>query len=354
MKDEIRDKFEILLSNDASKRAAMHQAAEAAAQAKKDKETQWSERIAGTLNPAVGAVALLLTEKGWICESSTDKDNSLRINVFRGNMMAAAGSGRPHVQLSLERNGTIRIRQSTPSMSQDDPGCVKTSMRGERAELFSLFSCFDGACQSGSFLIQSNRDKRSTRKFDVGVFTQPGPEAISHRRDYRGLHSGENRGPFGRTDPRPPTINIPPAHLSTQVRRQSGARSPFRISDLPPARLSAVTASCYARLAVWVTAPERVPHCRRCARMVFRHWSTLTRGPVSERAMYSAGDQLKIGSRWAQDPQTLRYRPPRVTPGRPPVSTTLWRRAYLSTHMVFIRRVVDSSPASHARPPRLG
>ena len=57
--------------------------------------------------------------------------------------------------------------------SAPGPGCVKTSTRGECAELFSLFSSFDGACQNGSFLIQRNRDKRSTRKFGVGVFTQP-------------------------------------------------------------------------------------------------------------------------------------------------------------------------------------
>jgi len=63
------------------------------------------------------------------------------------------------------------VSGATPEMG---PGCVKTSTRGERAELFSLFSSFDGACQSGSFLIQRHRDKRSTRKFDGGVFTQPG------------------------------------------------------------------------------------------------------------------------------------------------------------------------------------
>src|SRR6266571_4096323 len=60
------------------------------------------------------------------------------------------------------------------SSSQFDPGCVKTCTSRECAELFSLFSSFDGDCQSGSFLIQRNRDKLSTRKFDVGVFTQPG------------------------------------------------------------------------------------------------------------------------------------------------------------------------------------
>jgi hypothetical protein len=43
--------------------------------------------------------------------------------------------------------------------------------------LFSLFSSFDGDCQSGSFSIQRNREKISTRKFEAGVLTQPGPFA---------------------------------------------------------------------------------------------------------------------------------------------------------------------------------
>jgi hypothetical protein len=59
-------------------------------------------------------------------------------------------------------------------MSVPGPGCVKTCTRKERAELFSLFSSSDGDRQITSFLIQRNRDKLSTRKFDVGVFTQPG------------------------------------------------------------------------------------------------------------------------------------------------------------------------------------
>jgi len=46
-----------------------------------------------------------------------------------------------------------------------------------RRIVFSLFSSFDGDRQSGSFVIQRNRDKPSTRKFDVGVFTQPGSDS---------------------------------------------------------------------------------------------------------------------------------------------------------------------------------
>src|SRR3979490_1132375 len=52
-----------------------------------------------------------------------------------------------------------------------DPDCVKTCTRGECAELFSLFSPFDGACQSGSFLIQRNRNKRSGPISDIGQST---------------------------------------------------------------------------------------------------------------------------------------------------------------------------------------
>jgi hypothetical protein len=55
---------------------------------------------------------------------------------------------------------------------------VATSQFESRIDaLFALFSSFDGDWQSASFLIQRHRDKLSTRKFDVGVFTQPGPTA---------------------------------------------------------------------------------------------------------------------------------------------------------------------------------
>jgi hypothetical protein len=61
-------------------------------------------------------------------------------------------------------------------MAAYDPGCVKTCPRESRIELRSLVSSFGGTYQSSSFLIQRNRDKRSTRKFDLGVFTQPRPK----------------------------------------------------------------------------------------------------------------------------------------------------------------------------------
>jgi hypothetical protein len=57
-------------------------------------------------------------------------------------------------------------------MSELGPARVKTRASRECAELFSLFSSFDCDCQCCSFPIRRNRDKLSTRKFDVGVFTQ--------------------------------------------------------------------------------------------------------------------------------------------------------------------------------------
>jgi hypothetical protein len=52
---------------------------------------------------------------------------------------------------------------------------VKTRTSGEGAELFSPFASFDGDYQCCCFPIQRNLHKISTRKFDVGVFTQAGP-----------------------------------------------------------------------------------------------------------------------------------------------------------------------------------
>src|SRR5216684_4752109 len=53
-------------------------------------------------------------------------------------------------------------------------GCVKTRASRECAELFSPFSSFGDDWQSSSFPIHRNRERISTRKFEVGVFTQPG------------------------------------------------------------------------------------------------------------------------------------------------------------------------------------
>jgi hypothetical protein len=67
-------------------------------------------------------------------------------------------------------------------MSQMGPACVKTRASRECAELFSPFSSFDCDCQCCSFPIQRNRDKISTRKFDVGVFKQAGSISDFHAR----------------------------------------------------------------------------------------------------------------------------------------------------------------------------
>src|ERR1039458_8113595 len=78
-----------------------------------------------------------------------------------------------------------------------DPGCVKTSTSREPAEFFSLFAFFDGARQRCSFLIQLIRGKRSTRKSDFGVFTQPGSKAPFWRSDGHFRSTPMNRHSLG-------------------------------------------------------------------------------------------------------------------------------------------------------------
>jgi hypothetical protein len=59
-------------------------------------------------------------------------------------------------------------------MSGPGLGCVITRLSLECAELFSLLASPDSGRQRYWFSNRRNRDGISTRKFCVGVFTQPG------------------------------------------------------------------------------------------------------------------------------------------------------------------------------------
>src|ERR1700704_5864304 len=63
----------------------------------------------------------------------------------------------------------------TVSFSGFDLGCVKTRMGEECAELFSQLPSSERSCQYNRLPYRRNRDGSSTRKLDIGVFTQPGP-----------------------------------------------------------------------------------------------------------------------------------------------------------------------------------
>src|ERR1700682_109031 len=62
------------------------------------------------------------------------------------------------------------------SSSQFDPGCVKTCTSQECAELFSLSSSLSSGRKHFWFSNLRNRDGISTRRLNVGVFTQPRPK----------------------------------------------------------------------------------------------------------------------------------------------------------------------------------
>jgi O-methyltransferase domain/Dimerisation domain len=67
-------------------------------------------------------------------------------------------------------------------MSVDDPGCVKTRLSEDCVELFSQLPSSERSCQYNRLPHRRNRDGISTRKLDIGVFTQAGPETdISQR-----------------------------------------------------------------------------------------------------------------------------------------------------------------------------
>src|ERR1019366_125838 len=73
-----------------------------------------------------------------------------------------------------EKGQTIGSRRCD-AMSAPGLGCVKTCTGKECAELFSLLASPDSGRQRYWFSNRQNRDGISTRKFCVGVFTQPRP-----------------------------------------------------------------------------------------------------------------------------------------------------------------------------------
>src|SRR5216684_376851 len=56
-----------------------------------------------------------------------------------------------------------------------DPGCVKKRFGEGGAELFSQLPSSERSCQYNRLPHRRNRDGSSTRKLDIGVFTQSGP-----------------------------------------------------------------------------------------------------------------------------------------------------------------------------------
>src|SRR5882672_1622681 len=72
--------------------------------------------------------------------------------------------------LGEERTSNIRRLRSA-----FDPGCVKTCTSRECAELFSLSSSPSSGRKYFWFSNLRNRDGISTRRLNVGVFTQPRP-----------------------------------------------------------------------------------------------------------------------------------------------------------------------------------
>src|ERR1700750_62363 len=62
-------------------------------------------------------------------------------------------------------------------MSALGPGCVKTCLREGCAELFSQLPSSGRSCRYNRLPHRRNRDRSSTRKFGIGVFTQPGSKS---------------------------------------------------------------------------------------------------------------------------------------------------------------------------------
>src|ERR1039457_7286239 len=84
---------------------------------------------------------------------------------------------RPTTWLHRPMLKNVKKALANSEPSTHGTGCVKTCTGKECAELFSLLASPDSGRQRYWFSNRQNRDGISTRKFCVGVFTQPGSKA---------------------------------------------------------------------------------------------------------------------------------------------------------------------------------
>src|SRR5258707_11815442 len=83
----------------------------------------------------------------------------------------------PTLFRNVRSQGQSRKHLLALSFSGFDPGCVKTCTSQVSAELFSLSSSLSSGRKHFWFSNLRNRDGISTRRLNVGVFTQPRPKA---------------------------------------------------------------------------------------------------------------------------------------------------------------------------------
>src|ERR1700676_1621997 len=97
---------------------------------------------------------------------------------FRFSDLLRDAQFRSHMPSAIRSlSGGNRTCRGQLTMSAIDPGCVKTCTSQECVELFSLSSSLSSGRKHFWFSNLRNRDGISTRRLNVGVFTQPRPGA---------------------------------------------------------------------------------------------------------------------------------------------------------------------------------
>jgi hypothetical protein len=117
-------------------------------------------QISGVLSPRTG---LVHTQK---IEAQSEKPTWTKALEF--TQFACPCGTDPRLLSGEQRTSHFKLVTSV-----DDPGCVKTCTSQECAELFSLSSSLSSGRKHFWFSNLRNRDGISTRRLNVGVFTQP-------------------------------------------------------------------------------------------------------------------------------------------------------------------------------------
>ncbi len=112
MKDEIRRELEKAIATDKTKLEALNTEQTEKANAKLARETQWNDQIKSVLVPGPQEMAATINKAGWICKVEA-REKVLVVNIHRGDMRAAARTGRPELRFEMDGGGMIAIYQAT-------------------------------------------------------------------------------------------------------------------------------------------------------------------------------------------------------------------------------------------------
>jgi hypothetical protein len=113
MDETAKTKFEPILKRDQEERNAISEEQTKKKNEEEAHQAKWYAHMTGTLIPGLKSIVEWLTRSGWMCQVEPD-GKALVVRIYRGDMRARSGTGRPELKFDMDDKGRISTRQTLP------------------------------------------------------------------------------------------------------------------------------------------------------------------------------------------------------------------------------------------------